>query len=79
MKVVFHEEIYNDKDIKNQIDDYDKTIQSFQPIPKSKQRYVNVYGFNKKNTWSENISRQMSLPERKEFKKWLKSYGFNLD
>ena len=38
-----------------------------------------VYGFNKKNTWSENISRQMSLPERKEFKKWLKSHGFNLD
>ena len=50
-----------------------------QPIPKSKQRHVNVYGFNKKNTWSENISRQMSLPERKEFKKWLKSQGFNLD
>ena len=46
---------------------------------KSKQRHVNVYGFNKKNTWSENISRQMSLPERKEFKKWLKSHGFNLD
>ena len=32
-----------------------------------------------KNTWSENISRQMSLSERKEFKKWLKSHGFNLD
>ncbi len=48
-------------------------------IPKSKQRHVNVYGFNEKNTWSENISRQMSLPERKEFKKWLKSHGFNLD
>ena len=73
MKVVFHEDFYKDKDIINQIDDYDKTIQSFQPIPKSKQRHVNVYGFNKKNTWSENISRQMSLPERKEFKKWLKS------
>ena len=79
MKVVFHEDFYNDKDMLKQIDHYDKTIECVQPIPKSKQRHVNVYGFNKKNTWSENISRQMSLPERKEFKKWLKSHGFNLD
>ena len=79
MKVVFHENFYNDKDMLKQIDHYDKTIECVQPIPKSKQRHVNVYGFNKKNTWSENISRQMSLPERKEFKKWLKSHGFNLD
>ena len=64
---------------KSDFDHYDKTIECVQPIPKSKQRHVNVYGFNKKNTWSENISRQMSLPERKEFKKWLKSHGFNLD
>ena len=79
MKVVFHEDFYNDKDMLKQIDQYDKTIERVQPIPKSKQRHVNVYGFNEKNTWSENISRQMSLSERKEFKKWLKSHGFNLD
>ncbi len=79
MKVVFHENFYNDKDILKQIHHYDKTIECVQPIPKSKQRHVNVYGVYKKNTWSENISRQMSLPERKKFKKWLKSHGFNLD
>ena len=32
IKVVFHEDFYDDKDIINQIDDYDKTIQSFQSI-----------------------------------------------
>ena len=79
MKVVFHEDFYYDKDILKEIDHYDKTIECLQPIPKSKQRHVNVYESNKKNTWSENISRQMSLPERKEFKKCLKSNGFNLD
>ena len=78
MKVIFHKDFYNDADLLKQIDNYDKTIQSLQPIPKSKQRHVKVYGFNKENTWSENISRQMSLPERKEFKEWLKSHGFNL-
>ena len=78
MKVVFHKDFYNDKDVLDQIDDYDEIIQSLQPIPKSKQRHVKVYGYNKKNTWSENVSRQMSLPERKEFKKWLISHGFDL-
>ena len=48
MKVVFHEDFYNDKDMLKQIDHYDKTIERVQPIPKSKQRHVNVYGFNKK-------------------------------
>ena len=78
MEVIFHKDFYNDKDLIKQIDNYDKTIQSLQPIPKSKQRHVKVYGFNEENTWSENISRQMSLPERKEFKEWLKSHGFDL-
>ena len=40
--------------------------------------HVKVKGFNKANTWSENISRQMSLPEKKEFKELLKPYGFDL-
>ena len=78
MEVIFHEDFYNDKDLLKRIDNYDKTIQSLQPIPKSKQRHVKVFGFNKENTWSENISRQMSLTERKEFKEWLKSHGFDL-
>ena len=44
MKVVFHEDFYNDKDIINQIDDYDKTIQSFQPIPnQNKGMYMFTY------------------------------------
>ena len=48
MKVVFHEDFYNDKDMLKQIDHYDKTIECVQPIQKSKQRDVNVYGFHKK-------------------------------
>ena len=38
-----------------------------------------LYGVAKKGTWSENISRQLSVPERKDFKKWLKNHGFNLE
>ena len=68
MKVIFHKDFYNYTDLLKQIDNYDKNIQSLQPIPKSKQSHVKVYGFNKEITWSENMSRQMSLPERKEFK-----------
>ena len=78
MEVIFHKDFYNDKDLTKQIDNYDNTIQSLQQIPKSKQGHVKVYGFNKENNLSENISRQMSLPERKDFKEWLKSHGFDL-
>ena len=65
MKVVFHEDFYNDKDMLKQIDHYDKTIECVQPIPKSKQRHVNVYEFNKKNTWSE-IAQDKCLYQREK-------------
>ena len=49
------------------------------PIPEKKQRHVDLYGVAKKGTWSENISRQLSVPERSNFKNWLKKNGFNLE
>ena len=49
------------------------------PIPENKQRHIDLYGVAKKGTWSENISRQLSVPERSHFKNWLKKNGFNLE
>ena len=49
------------------------------PIPKKKQRHIDLYGVTKKGTWSENISRQLSVPERSNFKNWLKKNGLNLE
>ena len=38
MKVVFHEDFYNDKDILKQIDQYDKTIECVKPITKNQSK-----------------------------------------
>ena len=46
---------------------------------RNKQRHIDLYGVAKKGTWSENISRQLSVPERSNFKNWLKKNGFNLE
>ena len=71
MKVVFHEDFYNDKDMLKQIDHYDKTIERVQPIPKSKQRHVNVYGFKKK-TLGLKISQDKCHYQREKSLKMVK-------
>ena len=77
--VVIHYNTYNDENLFNKIEEYDERVFKVDPIPKEKQRHINLYGIAEKGTWSENISRQLSVPERDKFKIWLKDHGFNLE
>ena len=77
--IVTHFDKYNEKDLIKKINKYDEKVFKKYPIPENKQRHVALYGVAKKGTWSENISRQLSVPERSNFKKWLKDNGFNLE
>ncbi len=77
--IVTHFDKYNEKDLIHKINKYDERVFKKDPIPENKQRHVDLYGVAKKGTWSENISRQLSVPERSNFKKWLKENGFNLE
>ena len=77
--IVTHYDKYNEKDLIHKINKYDERVFKKDPIPENKQRHVELYGVAKKGTWSENISRQLSVPERSNFKKWLKGNGFNLE
>ena len=77
--IVIHFDQYDEKDIIQKINKYDERVFKKNPIPENKQRHVNLYGVAKKGTWSENISRQLSVPERSNFKNWLKENGFNLE
>ena len=61
------------------INEYDERVFKIAPILKEKQRHVDLYGVAQKGTWSENVSRQLSVPERENFKKWLKGHGINLE
>ena len=77
--IVTHLNTYNEKNLIDKINEYDERVFKVAPIEESKQRHVDIYGVAKKGTWSENISRQLSVTERKDFKKWLNSNGFNLE
>ena len=77
--IVIHFDKYDEKDLIQKINKYDERVFKKDPIPANKQRHVDLYGVAKKGTWSENISRQLSVPERSNFKNWLKENGFNLE
>ena len=77
--IVIHFDKYDEKDLIQKINRYDERVFKKDPIPENKQRHVDLYGVAKKGTWSENISRQLSVPERSNFKNWLKENGFNLE
>ena len=77
--IVIHFDRYNEKDLIQKINKYDERVFKKDPIPENKQRHVDLYGVAKKGTWSENISRQLSVPERSNFKNWLNKNGFNLE
>ena len=77
--IVTHYNTYNEKNLIDKINQYDERVFKVAPIERNKQRHVDIYGVAKKGTWSENISRQLSVAERKDFKKWLKNHGFRLE
>ena len=77
--IVIHFDKYDEKDLIQKINRYDERVFKKDPIPEKKQRHVDLYGVAKKGTWSENISRQLSVPERSNLKNWLKENGFNLE
>ena len=77
--IVTHYNTYNEKNLMDKINQYDERVFKVAPIGRNKQRHIDIYGEAKKGTWSENISRQLSVAERKDFKKWLKNHGFRLE
>ena len=77
--IIIHNDYYNEDNLTKKINDYDKRVFKVAPILEKQQRHVDVYGVAKKGTWSENIARQLSLPERNNFKAWLKDNGINLE
>ena len=77
--IIIHNDYYNEDNLTKKINDYDKRVFKVAPILEKKQRHVDIYGVAKKGTWSENIARQLSLPERNNFKAWLKDHGINLE
>jgi len=76
--VVVHRERYDDANLDGDVTDYDNRNHDRFPLTAGKQRHTDKYGVLEKCTWSENVTRQLSLPERDGFAAWLKSKGIDL-
>jgi FMN reductase [NAD(P)H] len=78
-KIVVHQEHYDDRSLEENIEEYDdRNHERFALVP-GKQRHADKYGVLEKCTWSENVARQLSLPERSGFTDYLKRKKINLD
>lgn len=78
-KIVVHQDLYNDYDLETDVKDYDDRNHERFALTPTKQRHTDKYGVLEKCTWSENVARQLSLPERAGFADYLKRKGINLD
>jgi nitroreductase/FMN reductase [NAD(P)H] len=77
--VVVHRDRYDDSELEAEIAAYDDRAFAVAPIPPEKQRHVDRYGIAERGIWSENVARQLSLPERAAFRDWLRQQKLSLD
>ena len=77
-KIVVHQDRYNDDNLEADILDYDDRAHERFAISAKKQRHTDKYGVLEKCTWSENVARQLSEPERPAFAAYLKRKGIDL-
>ena len=72
--VVIHRDRYRTEGEAQALDAYDARRERAKP------RYPEIHGTAPEGcTWSENVARQLSVPERAGFRAWLRSRGFALD
>lgn len=71
---VVHTNAYDARGLEAHAAAYD----AVRPIPPAKQKNVETYGVSPACTWSENVARQLSLPERAGFRDFLLRHGFAL-
>jgi nitroreductase/FMN reductase [NAD(P)H] len=72
--VVVHRESYDDAGLEEAVTAYDALR------PRAKPRYPEVHGPKPEGClWSENLARQLSVPERAFYRDWLLTQGFRLD
>lgn len=76
--VVVHKDRYDDSALENEVEAYDRRRHAHRPITPQKQRHTAKYGALDYCPWSENVTRQLSLPERAGFKPFLKTHGMDI-
>jgi FMN reductase [NAD(P)H] len=76
--VVVHRERYDDSTLTDQIAGYDSRRRDREPVAAAGLKNNDVYKPRDGVGWSENVARQLSVPERFGFAAYLKTKGFDL-
>jgi nitroreductase len=77
-ETVVHWDSYDDGDLQERAEDYGTRRHEKSPIGPEKQRHTDKYGALAFCPWTENVVRQLSLPERGGFRAFLEKHGYNL-
>jgi hypothetical protein len=75
---VVHRERYDDTDHENQIRAYDERRRAREPVAPGSLKNNDVHPPREGVGWSENVARQLSVPERFGFATYLRTRGFEL-
>jgi len=76
--VVVHRERYDDATLETEVRAYDERRTAREPIAAGSLKNNDVYPPRDGVSWSENVARQLSVPERFGFAAYLKTRGFEL-
>ncbi|MCC7274534.1 MAG: nitroreductase family protein, partial [Alphaproteobacteria bacterium] len=77
-EAVVHVDRYDDSALPGTVDAYDRRRHARAPIAASGQRAVERWGTAEFCGWSDNVARQLSLPERAGFRAFLARHGVAL-
>ncbi len=77
--VVVRRDRYDDGTLEAEVAAYDERAHARQPLAPDKQRHTERYGVLDICTWSENVARQLSRPERPDFRAFLARQAIALD
>jgi len=76
--VVVHRERYDDSAMERDVRVYDERRAAREPVAAASLKNNDVYPPREGVGWSENVARQLSVPERFGFAAYLKTRGFDL-
>lgn len=78
MSVTVHQDRYDDSDLEDLIDDYDRRRDARFSLVPDRQKHKTQYGVAEFYGWSEDKARQMSHPERSEVGNFVRRSDFGL-
>jgi FMN reductase [NAD(P)H] len=77
--VTVHTNVYDDGDLEQQIDGYDRRRAARHLTPREQQRNPEKFGYADFYGWSEDKARQAAEPEGASFAAFLRAHGFSFD